>query len=76
MTQVGVCSHMLPQIVYICVFIIMIIGAFGVLWFILWMILAYDTPEDHPRVTEVEKRYIQDSLVGETSKTIDRNVST
>lgn len=37
-------------------------GSIGVLWFIVWWFLAFDTPEKHPRISETEKLYIQNSL--------------
>ena len=29
-----------------------------IVWVILWWFLAYDSPDEHPRITEVEKNYI------------------
>lgn len=34
----------------------------GIIWFILWQYLVYDTPYEHPRISESEKRYIKSSL--------------
>ncbi|XP_074657194.1 uncharacterized protein LOC141910358, partial [Tubulanus polymorphus] len=31
---------------------------------ICWFFIAYDTPEQHPRISAAEKKYIQDSLTG------------
>ena len=39
------------------------------------MIVASDTPESHPRITEIEKNYIQSSI-GTTTKTNKRRVGT
>lgn len=36
-----------------------IFGALGVVWFIFWMFLVYDSPAVHPRISEEEKNYIQ-----------------
>lgn len=42
-------------------------GIVGVVWFIGWVFLVYDTPETHPRISEEEKQYIITSI-GETKK--------
>ncbi|XP_055941727.1 sialin-like [Argiope bruennichi] len=34
-------------------------GSFGCAWFLLWCILVYETPEDHPRISKEELLYIQ-----------------
>ncbi|XP_042865549.1 putative inorganic phosphate cotransporter [Penaeus japonicus] len=39
-----------------------VFGASGVVWFILWMVLVYKTPESHPRISLDEKIYIQTTL--------------
>ena len=28
-------------------------GALGILWFVLWVLLCFDSPEDHPRISKV-----------------------
>ena len=30
-----------------------VFGAIGVIWFVFWVFLCYDTPDTHPRITEV-----------------------
>lgn len=40
-------------------------GSLGFAWCVIWFLLAYDTPADHPRITLHERRYIEISL-GET----------
>ncbi|ODN03400.1 putative inorganic phosphate cotransporter [Orchesella cincta] len=37
------------------------IGAFSLLWFILWTMFMYDTPASHPRISDEELMYIQKS---------------
>ncbi|XP_068085874.1 putative inorganic phosphate cotransporter [Anabrus simplex] len=44
-----------------------VFGALGVVWYIPWLFLVYDSPEQHPRITEEEKIYIQSSI-GATEK--------
>lgn len=40
-------------------------GVVGVIWFIAWWLLVYDSPSKHPRISEKEKNYILNKL-GET----------
>ncbi|XP_068633318.1 putative inorganic phosphate cotransporter [Battus philenor] len=37
-------------------------GGLGVLWFIAWMFLIYDTPQKHPRICPKEVEYITQSI--------------
>ncbi|XP_077967220.1 sialin-like isoform X1 [Styela clava] len=37
-------------------------GSIGCVWALLWLILIYDSPSEHPRISEKEKNFIQDSL--------------
>ena len=39
-----------------------VIGAITVVWFILWCIFVFDTPNKHPRISVEEKDYIAESL--------------
>ncbi|XP_039248733.2 sialin-like isoform X1 [Styela clava] len=39
-----------------------ITGMMGCIWFVFWWVLIYDSPAEHPLISEEEKRYIQDSL--------------
>lgn len=38
-------------------------GSIGVAWCVAWYLLAFDSPETHPRITESEMRYIQENTV-------------
>ncbi|PNF40123.1 hypothetical protein B7P43_G10001 [Cryptotermes secundus] len=40
-------------------------GVVGVIWFITWWLLVYDSPAEHPHISEKEKTYILSKL-GET----------
>ncbi|XP_069705479.1 putative inorganic phosphate cotransporter isoform X2 [Periplaneta americana] len=37
-------------------------GGIGVVWFIAWWVFVYDSPAQHPRISEKEKKYILDCL--------------
>ncbi|XP_064631101.1 sialin-like [Lineus longissimus] len=42
-----------------------ITGATCVVWFLAWMLLAFDTPAEHPRISVEERDYIENSLKGQ-----------
>ncbi|XP_055959203.1 sialin [Patella vulgata] len=44
-----------------------VLGACGFIWFLAWMILIHDSPEQHPRISEKEKKYITSCLSGKIS---------
>lgn len=36
-----------------------IFGILGLIWFVFWLYLVYDTPHSHPRITTAERVYIE-----------------
>ena len=48
-----------------------IAGAMGVIWSIMWFFLVYDTPSQHPRISDKEKNYIENAL---NKKAVKREV--
>lgn len=37
-------------------------GVFGIIWYIFWLLLAYESPAVHPTISEEEKTYIETSI--------------
>ena len=37
-------------------------GSLGVVWFVLWVLLAHSSPASHPRISPAERKYIESSL--------------
>ncbi|GBP29673.1 Putative inorganic phosphate cotransporter [Eumeta japonica] len=37
-------------------------GGFGLAWFILWTILCYSTPNDHPYISDKEKAFLNENV--------------
>ncbi|OAD51893.1 Vesicular glutamate transporter 2 [Eufriesea mexicana] len=37
-------------------------SSLGVIWFCFWLFLIYDSPQDHPRISDEEKNYILQNL--------------
>ncbi|TKS73289.1 Vesicular glutamate transporter 3 [Collichthys lucidus] len=44
-----------------------IYGVFGIIWYIMWLLLAYGSPAEHPTITETERTYIE-TAIGETMR--------
>lgn len=42
-------------------------GVFGILWYVMWLLLAYGSPAEHPTITEEERTYIE-TTIGETMR--------
>ena len=38
-------------------------GALGCVWFIFWVFLVFNTPQNHPRITSDELRYIETNII-------------
>ncbi|XP_014203454.1 sialin-like [Copidosoma floridanum] len=43
-------------------------GALGISWFPFWVLLCFNNSDDHPFITDRERRYLQDSLEKEVCK--------
>ncbi|KAF5270577.1 hypothetical protein FQR65_LT05475 [Abscondita terminalis] len=41
-----------------------VFGVFGIVWFILWVILCYSDPDSHPFITDQEKNFLEKELTG------------
>ncbi|MEE6476486.1 hypothetical protein FKM82_011092 [Ascaphus truei] len=53
------------------IYVFYIFGAFGVVWFVMWLAFVSDTPQTHGTISDSEKRYIlsclEDQLSTQTS---------
>lgn len=45
-----------------------VFGAVGVLWFVMWIILCYNNPDEHPFISERELKYLHDRMSAHTHK--------
>ncbi|XP_014663123.1 PREDICTED: sialin-like [Priapulus caudatus] len=45
-----------------------ILGGVGCISCLLWFITVYDSPQEHPRISETERAFIQQSLAGQVHK--------
>ena len=45
-----------------------VFGAMGVAWFIVWVILCYNNPREHPFISDEEAKYLHDRMSAHTHK--------
>lgn len=41
---------------------IYILGTAGILWWLFWCVLVYDTPSSHPRISKEEREYLEETV--------------
>ena len=59
---------------YIAVCIISIQGAAGIVWYVAWLLLVFNTPADHPRISPEEQHYIESTIKEEMHDKISTKV--
>ncbi|KAB0359681.1 hypothetical protein FD755_011930 [Muntiacus reevesi] len=37
-------------------------GSFGMIWYMFWLLVSYESPAKHPTITDEERRYIEESI--------------
>ncbi|PIN88477.1 hypothetical protein AB205_0215260, partial [Aquarana catesbeiana] len=37
-------------------------GSFGIFWYMFWILVSYESPAQHPTISEEERRYIEESI--------------
>ncbi|KAG7262216.1 hypothetical protein CRUP_023886 [Coryphaenoides rupestris] len=42
-------------------------GCFGLVWYVFWILVSYESPAEHPTITDEERCYIEESI-GETAQ--------
>ncbi|KAL0275646.1 UNVERIFIED_CONTAM: hypothetical protein PYX00_003443 [Menopon gallinae] len=58
------CGYLIVELGWESVFYVT--GMIGVLWSVMWFVLIYDSPAEHPRISAEERAFIEDSI-GTTS---------
>uniref|UniRef100_A0A671LR59 Major facilitator superfamily (MFS) profile domain-containing protein n=1 Tax=Sinocyclocheilus anshuiensis TaxID=1608454 RepID=A0A671LR59_9TELE len=48
-----------------------IYGSFGIVWYMFWILVSYESPADHPTITDEERTYIEESI-GESAKLLGK----
>lgn len=49
-------------------------GTLGLLWCVFWYALAFNTPQEHPRITKEELEYIEVNISSETKNSLGKKV--
>ena len=44
------------------VVLLLFIGILGIIWYIFWLLLIFDSPAKHPRISEREKEHIESGI--------------
>ena len=52
---------------FICVGCCLLTGCAGLIWCLVWFILAADSPANHPRISAAERSYIETSIASSQS---------
>ncbi|XP_014203438.1 sialin-like [Copidosoma floridanum] len=60
---IGGSSDNWPHVFYV-------FGCIGILWYFLWALLVYNTPKEHPFITEREKTYLREKMSGITHEDV------
>lgn len=61
-----ICGFLIASIGWESVFYVT--GVIGVLWSVAWFLLVFDTPADHPRISDEERIFIESALGTTASK--------
>lgn len=61
-----ICGFLISEVGWESVFYVT--GGIGVIWSLFWFIFVFDSPAQHPRISDDERRYIQEAI-GTTSTT-------
>lgn len=61
-----ICGFLIASLGWESVFYVT--GVVGLVWSITWFFLVFDSPAQHPRISEEERRYIESSIGGATSR--------
>lgn len=56
-------------------FCVLTAGMFGIIWYMFWLLQAYECPAAHPTISSEERTYIETSI-GEGANLVSLSVST
>ena len=45
-------------------------GMLGIVWFIVWLLVAFNDPASHPRISSAEREYIESSMISKAEKKV------
>ena len=50
------------------------VGVVGIIWYLAWLLLVFNTPADHPRISPEEQYYIETAIEEEKKDNISTKV--
>lgn len=59
--QYFICYHLHDVVCMWCA------GCFGIFWYMFWIFVSYESPAEHPTITDEERCYIEESI-GESAR--------
>lgn len=62
-----ICGYLISSFGWASVFYVT--GGIGLIWSIMWFLVVFETPAQHPRITVEERREIEEAIGSTTSKT-------
>ena len=51
------------------------VGVFGIVWFVMWLMLAFNTPAAHPCISREEQDFIESSIDSQICNDDSKKVS-
>ena len=42
--------------------VLRILGILGIIWYLFWVILVFDSPANHPHISKAERDYIESGI--------------
>ncbi|XP_015108553.1 sialin [Diachasma alloeum] len=63
-----ICGYLIASIGWESVFYVT--GGIGLVWSIAWFMLVFDSPAQHPRITDEERKFIEESIGSTSSKKV------
>lgn len=61
-----ICGYLIAAFGWESVFYVT--GLISLAWSILWMVLIYDSPAEHPRISDEERRFIENAIGSGTTR--------
>lgn len=48
-------------------------GIIGFIWSVVWFLVVFDSPADHPRISKEERDFIEKAIGNTTNKSVSKN---
>ena len=68
-----ICGYLIASLGWQSVFYVT--GGIGFVWSVAWFLLVFDSPAQHPRISDSERRYIEEAIGNTSTKKVSHNFS-